>query len=362
MSIQTIHILPLAWPGTLSIVLSVLAVLLALGIGLFLRRLLITRLRKTVLDEWLVQTFGGLVVILVLAVATPAVFSIWDVNNLLQFWNTLWSGRPPTLKDILDPAKNLVLSLLILLLGIGVGRTLKTLAIRNLEQHRVDINTRTLLGRITYFLILVLAAFWILSLWSISIGVPLAYIGTITVAFTFAIQDILKDLVAGIYILVERPFRIGDEISMETFTGRVEDVSIRATRLRLITGEEITIPNTRVFNSNVVNNTFYGERRVTLALTLPYEDYKKDETPEEIAGLLKDLEWVLPKPEPTALLSGFVGAQPAGTPLNTDKQVLLTLRFWIENGKYETVSDVLHALHSALPRADIAVKESAGAV
>jgi hypothetical protein len=69
----------------------------------------------------------------------------------------------------------------------------------------VDINMRTLIGRIFFIIILCLAGFWILSLWNIPVGLPVATVGIITLALTVAIQDILKDLVAGSYILIERP-------------------------------------------------------------------------------------------------------------------------------------------------------------
>src|SRR5690349_7674806 len=115
--------------------------------------------------------------------------------------------------DITGITVNLVQTLLMIGLGVGIARTIRTLTIRALGENRIDINIRTAIGRVFYFVILTFAIFWILSIWQISIGIPVAAVGIVTVAITVAIQDILNDLVAGFYILLERPFHIGDQIS-----------------------------------------------------------------------------------------------------------------------------------------------------
>src|SRR5947209_1131090 len=227
---------------TLRITLIAIILLTALGLGLLLRRLLIRRLKQTVLDKWLVQTLGVAIVFPPLILAGVAAPLIWDPSLLLAYWESISSQL--LRGDITGLIKNLIATLLLIGLGIGIARTVKTLTIRGLGENRIDINIRTLIGRIFYFIILTFVIFWILSLWQISIGIPVAGIGILTVAVTVAIQDILKDLVAGFYILLERPFHIGDQISTSgtpLYTGKVEDVQLRATKLLLVSGEEVII-------------------------------------------------------------------------------------------------------------------------
>jgi small-conductance mechanosensitive channel len=128
-------------------------------------------------------------------------------------------------------------------------------------------------------------------------------------------------------------------------------VQLRATKLRLVSGEEITIPNSLIFGSIVVNNTFYSDRRVTISITLPSEEFVKGETCEKLLTAIGEVESVMVKPEPTAALIGY-----------TEKNALLTVRFWIANGQLSTVSDVVYALHAALPQAEVTVRESGGDV
>ncbi len=337
---------------TLRVVLIIITLLVALGLGLLLRRLLVRRLKRTVLDNWISQTLGVVVVFLPLILAALGSSLIWDPNLLLPFWNGIIG--PLKISDIKDLVFHVTGTLLLFSLGIGIARTVKTLTIRGLSENRVDINIRTLIARVFYYIILALTIFWLLTVWQIPITIPVTAIGILTVAITVAIQDVLKDLVAGFYILIERPFRIGDQISAMTtvnYVGKVEDVQLRATKLRLVSGEEVTIPNSLVFGSAVINNTFYGERRATISVTLPEEEFTKGETISQLVETVKRVERVEAKPEPTALLVGFA-----------DKHAQITVRFWVASGQYATVSDVIYELRQAFPNATLTVKESAGDV
>src|SRR5207249_801003 len=148
-------------------------------IGLFLRRMLVRRLQKTVLDKWLVQTFGVLIFLPGLALAGVVIPVIWDGSFLIDILQFLKDHVP----DITSLAWAITESLLIIILGIGIARTIMALTIRGLGENRIDINIRTLIGRIFYILILTITFFWAISLWNISIGIPVAVIGTFTVAF-----------------------------------------------------------------------------------------------------------------------------------------------------------------------------------
>lgn len=353
----------------LRIVLLVIITLAALGIGYFLRRLVVRRMKTTVLDNWVIQTIGIAIVVpfVLIAILFVLLFITSNIGFLGSLWSNITSGlqRKDVTSAILGILGNVTLTLLIIGLGVGIGRTLMRLVIGRLGERHLDINIRTLLARIVYGIIITVIVFWILSLWQVSIGVPVTVISAFTVAFTFAIQDILKDLVAGLYILVERPFHIGDQITTADYTGEVENVQLRATRLRLVSGEDVSIPNALVFGGTVVNNTQYHERRATITLGLPQEEFNKDETLALILKVVREMENVLVKPEPTIAVSRFAGTfggTTGSTTGYTAQIVFLTLRFWMPGGRYETVTEVMCALHKALPNVDLVVENSGGDV
>lgn len=358
--------------GIWQIVLPIGMVLVFLLIAYLVRRRAVRRMKTTVLDNWAIHTIGVAILVpfLLISVIVVLFFLAPDFNFLSSFWKNLTTElKDATITNtLLGLLGNIVLTLLIIGLGIGTGRTVMRLVTGGkLAENRLDINIRTLLGRIIYGITLMVIVFWILSLWQVSIAVPVAVISGLTIAFTFAIQDILKDLVAGMYILVEHPFHIGDQITTAGYTGQVENVQLRATRLRLVSGEDVSIPNALVFGGTVVNNNEYEQRRATISVILLQEAFQEDETPARILKVVKEMESVLVKPEPTVAVSRFTGATGGFTEASTGytgpgKVMFLTLRFWMPEGRYQTVTEVMCALHKALPDADLVVQSSGGDV
>ncbi|HLI05487.1 MAG TPA: mechanosensitive ion channel domain-containing protein [Ktedonobacteraceae bacterium] len=340
------------------IFLTIIDILVALIIGFILRRRVVEGLRNSILDKWLIQTLGLLVIVPLLLLAVAITPIIWDNSILFTAWDNF--KKQFNITSVNQLVVNILGSLFILAIGIGVARTLMQLAIRGLSQH-VDINIRTLIGRISYVIVLAFAVLCILSIWNISIGVPVAALGLITVGLTVALQNILKDLVSGFYILVERPFHIGDLITVTDVvsasgrTGRVEDVQLRTTRLRLTSGELASVPNSLIFGGVVINSSFFPDRRATLTVTLPQEMFVKDETPPRISGALQEIEAIMPKPEPIVRISSASAGK-----------ITLIVRFWVANGHTETdlsiVSDAICALLSILPGADITVIEPSATI
>jgi len=102
------------------------------------------------------------------------------------------------------------------------------------------------------------------------LGDIIATLGIGSVAVGFAFQDIFKNFLAGIILLVEEPFRIGDEIVIGDYEGKVENISIRTTKLRTFTGERVLLPNSTVFTDAVKVSTAYDSRRTDLAVGVDY--------------------------------------------------------------------------------------------
>ncbi len=346
---------------TIQIIIIVASLLVALGVGLLLRYLLVHRLKKTVLDNWLIQIFGFLIVIPP-AIAGIIVASFYigiPATDLLLYLQLV----SPVKINIPNLIWQLALSALIILLAIGVGRTLlKIVTVRTAKEH-IGINISILLGRILYTVVLFIAVLLILTIWNIQFGIPAAVISFITVGFTFVLQDLLKNIVAGIYILVEGPFHIGDIISTDVYTGKVEDVQLRATKLRIASGEQVIVPNSMLFTGIVVNKTIYDEKRSTIVITMPLDKYDKEQTVGCILKTIKGVTGVMIKPEPTLSLSSVAGAFGSSTGTvsgYTGEIISLTLRFWIPEGGDALVSEAMLALRETLPYADLSIREPAG--
>jgi small-conductance mechanosensitive channel len=118
-----------------------------------------------------------------------------------------------------------------------------------------DASVRLLVGRIVSLIIVGIGVATFLD----TLGVPLTtfvtVIGVAGLGISLAMQDILKSFVAGTYLLFERPFRIGDEISVKDQRGIVETIGIRTTMLRNADNVQIIIPNAVVFAELISNRT-----------------------------------------------------------------------------------------------------------
>lgn len=90
----------------------------------------------------------------------------------------------------------------------------------------------------------------------------IAGLGITSVAIGFAFQNILQNFFAGLLLLWQKPFGIGDEIKCKEFEGTVEDIAIRTTLLRTYTGERIFIPNGLLFTEPLTVNTAYAARQI----------------------------------------------------------------------------------------------------
>ncbi|WP_161982177.1 mechanosensitive ion channel family protein [Dictyobacter alpinus] len=332
---------------TINIILGAIAIAASVVLGILLRRLLVRRLQKTVLDNWIVQTLGALVIIVPVILGLIGAIAIFNASFVVAaLQQNVFKDPKPTI----NLSWSLIQTALILALGNGIARTLRAMMMRSLGSSRMDINMRTLMARVLYIVVLSITGFLILSVWNIPVAVPVAVLSAFTVAITVAFQDILKNLVAGFYILMERPFYIGDQINitsgMITYVGKVEDIQLRATLLRLTSGEEVSVPNLFIFSNAVINNTHFGERRSILVLTMPQEEFDRDGTTSKILLLLKEYPEVMSKPEPAVMVDGY-----------EDGKISLQARFWVATGQMIDISQVVYELHNLFPTANISIKE-----
>lgn len=127
----------------------------------------------------------------------------------------------------------------------------------------------------------------------LSLGDIIATLGLGSVAVGFAFQDIFKNFLAGILLLLQEPFRINDQIVIDNYEGTVERIDIRTTKIRTYTGERILLPNSTVFTSAVKVRTAFSSRRTDLAVGVDYNtslpQAKKflEETIAKVEGVLK---------------------------------------------------------------------------
>ncbi len=178
----------------------------------------------------------------VAAVAILLQLAVWG-DTLIAYWLRKWAARrqgdtlgASTLKAIGYAAKALLWSL------IGV------LALRNVLNY--------------------------------DISALLTGLGIGGIAIALAVQNVLGDLFAALSIVLDRPFEVGDTIAVDTFTGTVEHIGLKTTRLRAVTGEQVIFSNADLLKSRVRNLKRMQERRALITLGITY-----DTPPDRVAAV-----------------------------------------------------------------------------
>jgi small-conductance mechanosensitive channel len=130
----------------------------------------------------------------------------------------------------------------------------------------IDNTFPALIDNIMRVLLFVIMAIVVFSTIGVDSASLLTFFGLATAAVTLSLQDVLRNIFCGLYLLAEQPFRTGDRIRVLTEEGWVERIDLRVTRLRNDRHELIMIPNQTVFNQVVSNRSTRRSRPFTVQL------------------------------------------------------------------------------------------------
>ena len=136
---------------------------------------------------------------------------------------------------------------------------------------------------IARFLIWALVALLTLDNLGVNITTLVAGLGVGGIAVALAVQTVLGDLLASLSITLDKPFAVGDNLTLDDIQGKVEQIGIRSTRLRSVNGEQIIISNADLLKSRVRNFGRMEERRGILTIGITYE------TPRDKVARVVDL-------------------------------------------------------------------------
>ncbi|AFK18890.1 mechanosensitive ion channel family protein [Haloferax mediterranei ATCC 33500] len=140
-----------------------------------------------------------------------------------------------------------------------------------------------------------------------------------TLAIGFAMQDVIANFVAGIFIFTDRPFRIGDWVEWDGNSGIVEDISFRVTRVRTFDNELLTVPNSQLTSGVIKNPVAKDKLRLQVPFGIGYDDDIENAT-DIILEEADKHEGIMTDPEPSVRLTEL-----------GNSAVVLKSRIWISN-------------------------------
>lgn len=211
-----------------------------------------------------------------------------------------------------------LLSIYLIIRKVGEDK-LSELLVRSLG----DENLAFMGVRIITYLIYALLIMAFLS----AIGVPIQNLlmagGILTLAISFAAQTVISNAISGLFLMIERPLKIGDFVELKNsgISGKVQSFNIFSTMLLTIDGELARIPNSTFFNDIIINKTGTVARRLQVRVGVSYSDALK--ALDVFRSYFSKHPDVLQVPEPEIFIEDF-----------GDFYVLIRLNLWVPTKKW----------------------------
>lgn len=192
-----------------------------------------------------------------------------DVNSAYDLIANKLTGW---LHELIRLLPNMLLSALILVVGFYLGSFVKKIALKLISKVSNNATLSQLFSSIIYVFFIGIILFIVLSILKLDKAVTsiLAGAGILGLALAFAFQDIASNFMSGIFISIRRPIKIGDTVTIKSYSGKVEEINLRDTVIRTFQGQMVIIPNKEVFQSPIENFSILGKRRVDLSIGISY--------------------------------------------------------------------------------------------
>lgn len=196
-----------------------------------------------------------------------------------------------------------VFGVLFLLAGVLLARltskTIRTLAEDRLNQHQL-----LLMQRLGYYTIITIFLVSALNQFGVNLGVILGAAGILSVALGFASQTSASNIISGLFLLGEKPFTVGDVITVGSKTGEVLSIDLLSVKLRTFDNLYVRIPNETIIKSEVTTLTRFPIRRFDLQVGVAYKE-DLEQVKQVLLTVADEYNLCLEDPQPLYILQGF---------------------------------------------------------
>ena len=192
-------------------------------------------------------------------------------------------------------------------MGYFANKASNLLIERAVKRRGGDPHAAVTAKKLTSYIIYPLTAVAVMGVFGFPLSALAGAVGLIGLGVSFALKDMIANFFSGILILTTRPFKVGDQIAVDDEEGTVQDIKIRATDVKTYDGRKVIVPNSKLYNDTVINNTAYDERRFEAIVGISYDD--DIEAAKELAmKALEDSEKVSDEHEPQVLVTELGGS------------------------------------------------------
>ena len=201
-----------------------------------------------------------------------------------------------------------------------------------LTKRHLDKSLVQLFVNISSVVIIVFAITTVLAQFGINVFSIITALGVVGIAVGFVAQETLSNFIAGITLLVERPFRIGDWIKENDLVGQVQEINLRTTRLVTRDNEVVVIPNSTMTSSDIINLSAGGPLRIRSSIGIAYKE-NTIRAKGLLLPLLQNDDLILKEPSPKVRVIELA-----------DSSVNLEMVYWLAPSNIPKEPDVTYNL------------------
>lgn len=240
----------------------------------------------------------------------------------------------------------LFLAIVIFLASLYLAKLAVLAVDRALKFRDFDPELTLLLIRLTRWTVIAFGLMVALQQVNFNVSSFIAGLGIVGFTLSFAFQDIAKNFISGILLLLQQPFDIGDAIEVSGTSGTVTDIELRSTTICTFDGKYVIIPNADVYTGSITNFSKSIIRRLQLDVGVAYGSDLELVT-QVVKQTLDETDYILDDPAPQIVFDTFA-----------DSSINLNIYYWIDTqavGYFDAKSDTLKKVNSALETASIEI-------
>lgn len=209
---------------------------------------------------------------------------IWILLLVAVYAGSLFVSIPPRFRDVFRHVAFAAAALQIgIWLSAGLGLAIESYRRRVVAEDPASATGMRAIGYIGRGIIWVLVLLVMIDNVGVDVTTLVASLGVGGIAVALAVQSILGDVLASLSIIFDKPFVIGDFLRVGDYTGSVENIGLKTTRLRSLSGEQLVFSNSDLLAGRIQNFGRMYERRASFTLGVPYD------TPREKLARIPDM-------------------------------------------------------------------------
>jgi len=198
---------------------------------------------------------------------------------------------------------DLLIVVAIMVIAVFVSKWV-AISLRRSLKDKVGREHLEIIRKIVSYSIIVIAIIWALTILGVNLSGLMVAGGIAGLVIGFASQSIVGNLVSGLFLMIERPIKIGDQVNIDQIRGFVEDIRIISTTVRTYDGLYVRIPNQKVFTTSITNYVGNVARRFGYVVGIRYSD-DADKAIAIIKNLIEGYPFALKNPPPQAFVDNL---------------------------------------------------------